>query len=39
MNTERGRAWIRLQDKMNKGKNEGSIEICKPEKKMEDALP
>jgi hypothetical protein len=33
MNTERGRAWRRLHNRMNRGKNESSLEICKPEKK------
>jgi hypothetical protein len=33
MSTDRGRAWRRLQNRMNQGKNEGSMEIFKPEKK------
>jgi hypothetical protein len=33
MSTDRGRAWRRLQNRMNRGKNEGSTEIFKPEKK------
>lgn len=33
MNTERGRAWRRLHNRMNRGKNESSLEIFKPEKK------
>jgi hypothetical protein len=33
MSIDRGRAWRRLQNRMNKGRSEGSIEIFKPEKK------
>jgi hypothetical protein len=33
MSTDRGRAWRRLQNRMNRGKNEGSTEIFKPKKK------
>jgi hypothetical protein len=33
INSERGRAWRRLKNRMNKGKREVSREAFKPEKK------